>query len=308
MISNTMNNKVKWARYKSWSGCRISSGVKWELSDEQKQQHMYRAMFLTSQLETFGKFGPVNSYDGAGISAGLEHNIAVYPKYMKQGPLWKNLRELELYAPCDPLHKLWEALKSDNKYIDQSGVLRNYSSGAETTALEIRNMVAPPGGRVPKSGENWEKAKEWAVLFHDLYVNPATFEVQVNSAIRALVAGNGRNEAAAYKTTIGKEHPSAIRFQKDISVEHDLAWCVYHSFSVNAPGKARRVLSSSDPDNTKEWPGRLVRDLGTTRYGNWHDTVEGRSRYDRTRNAAMRSGMWPNELFVGSTAIMPKNL
>lgn len=304
----TNKKEVRWAKYKSWSGCRISSGIKWVLTTEQKEQHMYRAMFLTSMLETFGKFGPVNSYDGAGISAGLEHNIAVYPKYMKQGPLWKNLRELELYAPCDDLEKLWLALKDENTFVAQDGVLRDYNTGAEISAQRIRNIVAPPGGRVPKNGPSWERAKVWAELFHNLFSNPATFDVQIKSAIKSLVSGNGKNESAAYKATVGVEHPSVLGGFEDISEEHDLAWCVYHSFSVNAPGKARRVLSGTRPDNKKDWPKRLIRALGMSKYGRWHDTTDSRNRYDRTRISAKNSGLWSQSLFVGPAAIMPKNL
>lgn len=299
---------TKWVKYKIWSGCAISEGTKWILTNEQKEQHMYRAMYLTSQLETFGKFGPINSYDGAGISAGLEHNIAVFPKTMTQGPLWKSLRELELYAPCGDLRKLWGELKNNNKYIDQDGVLRNYSNGAIITAAEIRDMVAPPGGKVPKTGPNWDSAVKWALLFHKLFTNPITFTVQINSAIRSLVSGNGVAESDAYKITVGVDHPTALQRIGQISPEYDLAWCVYHSFSVNAPGMARKVLSNSHPDKTSSWPHRLIRALGTTNYGRWHDTTDRGNRYDRTRLAAMHSGLWPNELFVGPKAIMPENL
>ncbi len=54
------------------------------LTDEQKKRHIWRGLWLTAMAEGGGKFGAVQSYDGAGISAGLEHKIGVYPRSMKQ--------------------------------------------------------------------------------------------------------------------------------------------------------------------------------------------------------------------------------
>lgn len=300
--------EVTWKKFRSWSGAKIAGVKKFTLNDEQKKRHMWRGLWLTAQVEGGGKFGAVQSYDGAGISAGLEHKIAVYPRSMKQGSIWKLLREFELHAPCEALNKLWDALKDEKMFIAQDGTLRHYDTGRLITGAEIRNLVAPPGGKVPRRGANWEKAKKWCLLFHDLFVDEVTHKVQIDSAIESLVKGNGKRESAAYKVSVGLEHPTVIEYDKDISAEHDLAWCVYHSFSVNAPSMGRRRLAASRPDGTPEWPKRLIRTLGTTNYGRWHDTRDGGNRYDRTRVFAMRSGMWPDRLFTGPDAIMPKNL
>jgi len=278
------------------------------LTDEQKKRHIWRGLWLTAMAEGGGKFGAVQSYDGAGISAGLEHKIGVYPRSMKQGSIWRLLREFELHAPCQALDNLWSELKRDKKYIAQDGSLRHWETGRLITGAEIRDLVAPPGGRVPRKGPKWEKAEMWAVLFHDLFADEVTYQVQIDSAIESLVKGNQRVESAAYKETVGLEHPTAIEFGKNISAEHDLAWNVYHSFSVNAPSMGRIRLQASRPDASSEWPKRLIKTLGTTNYGRWHDTVDGGNRYDRTRVFAIRSNLWPAELFNGPTAIMPRNI
>jgi len=298
---------VTWKKYKTWSGVKIAGGKEFSLTAEQEKLHMWRALWLTAQVEGGGKFGAVQSYDRAGISAGLEHKIAIYPKPMKQGSIWKLLREIELHAPCKPLNDLWDALAQKKMFVAQDGSLRNFNTGRLIPAADIRDMLAPPGGKVPRSGPNWEEAKRWALLFFNLFSNERTHEVQVNSAIHSLVAGNGRNETAAYKVSVGIDHPTVARFGENISNEHDLAWCVYHCYSVNAPGKGRQRLRASRPDGTSAWPKRLIKTLGKTNYGRWHDTFDGGNRYDRTRKYAMRSGMWPEELFAGPNAIMPKN-
>lgn len=299
---------VTWRRWKTWSGCKIAGVKDFTLDGDKENLHMWRALWLTAQVEGGGKFGAVQSYDRAGISAGLEHKIAVYPKSMKQGSIWKLLREFELHAPCEALDELWDALKEKKMYIAQDGSLRHYETGRLISGAEIRNLVAPPNGKVPRRGPNWEEAKRWAILFHNLFADEATYETQINSAIHSLVSGNGRNETAAYKVSVGVEHPTVIRYGENISPEHDLAWAVYHSFSVNAPGKARQRLAASRPDGSAQWPKRLIRTIGTTNYGRWHDTQDGGNRYDRTRVYAIRSGFWPENLLKGPGAIMPKNL
>lgn len=300
---------VIWTKYKSWSGCKIPGIKEFELNTEQAKKHMWRAVWLTAKVEGGGKFGAINSYDGAGMSAGLEHRIAVYPKTMNQGSLWKLIRELELHAHCEALNKLFLALKDEKMFLAQDGSLRHVQTGRLISGSEIRNLVTPVNGQVPKSGENWNKAKEWALLFHELFSNEKTYETQVNSTIVSLLEGNQQKETEAYKLSLNVEHPTVLEYGENISAEHDLAWCVYHSFSVNAPGKGRERLQVSKPDKTKEWPKRLIRTLGTTNYGRWYDTFDGGNRYDRTRVYAMSSGMWPEELFEdGPLSIMPKNL
>lgn len=300
---------VTWRKYKSWSGCKIRGTKDYELKPDERDEHMKRALWLTAQVEGGGTFGAINSYDGAGMSAGLEHKIALYPRTMQQASLWPLLREMELHGHCEALEVLWEALWCEARwYVAQDGKLRHRDNGRIISGDEIRDMFTPPGGEVPRSGPNWEQAKEWAIMFHNLFAAEETHAVQINSAIDGLISGHERLEAAAYEKTVGSSDLKKLLVGIDIDHENDLAWCVYHSFSVNAPSYARSRLQACDPTSGKTFPKRIIRILGTSNYGRWHDTVDGSNRYDRTRIYAMRSGFWSNELFEGPDAIMPRNL
>ena len=204
--------EARWRKWKSWSGVSISGSKIFLLTEEQKKHHMWRALWLTAQVEGGGKFGAVQSYDRAGISAGLEHKIAILPKPMKQGSIWGLLREFELYAPCEPLDTLWDALKEKNMFLAQDGSLRYFDTGKKVSAAVIRDTVAPPNGKVPRQGPNFEEAKRWAILFHNLFVDERTHEVQINSAITSLVSGNRRREKEAYQITVGVDHPTLILY------------------------------------------------------------------------------------------------
>src|SRR5688572_11750639 len=75
---------------------------------DQVLSHLDRAYYLATALES-PRYGSVQSYDGAAMSAGPFHFVAVLPKTLTQGPLWALLRRLELaQAPIDPL---WQALR-----------------------------------------------------------------------------------------------------------------------------------------------------------------------------------------------------
>lgn len=302
-----MSKEVVWRKYRSWSGAKVVGGVKFVLTSEEASQHLYRALYLTSLVEGGARFGTVQSFDGVGMSAGLEHKIAIYPKTMKQGSLWKLLRDLEVHAPSPALQKLWLEFSDNGVYVSQDSLLRRKIDGSIVSARSIRDIFTPLGGKVPKTGRHWDTSKKWALLFHELFEHKSTHKTQISSAISYLLKGNKKVELGSYKKTTNVQHPSAAT-STNISIEHDLAWCVYHSFSVNAPTMARRRLQASNPNSSNSWPKRLIKTLGITDYGNWKDDSTGRSRYDRTRSLAIKSKLWPEYLFAGPSAIMPANI
>lgn len=301
---------VKWVKYKSFSGCviRDNSTI---YPNPNSIYTLDRAVYLTSLLETGGRFGLVQNYDGAAMSAGLEHNVSVLPKTMEQGGLFPALNFIRMAVPesaCPPLTSLLVAFKAAGWVLDAAGVLRDYKTGQEVSGQAIRNEFTPDNGTVPEAGPKWEQAKRWALLYNALFNHPATFHTQIESAKRGLLLGNKAGEIAAYKAICGVEYPGILMVNVNLTPEQDLAMCVYHSHSVNAPSIARSCLIESKPDNTPGWSKRLVRILGTKSYGNWKDTTDGSSRYDRTRTYAKNSGMWAPELFTGDNAIMPENV
>ena len=301
---------VKHRTWKTYSGCLINDNFTL-YPNPNTNNHLDRALYLTSLVEVGGKFGLVQSYDGAGMSAGLEQKIAIYPKSLAQGSLWQMLLELKVAvkeSDCPPLKNIIKALSDTGWFLDNAGILRHRKNGSEVTGSEIRNEFTPPDGKTPSSGSDWEKAKHWAILFNELFNHPATFDIQIMSAKKSLLLSNKASEYTAYKATTGVENPSILVVGENITVEQDLAMCVYHAHSVNGPVPAKDCLKASRPDNSTGWAKRLIRLLGTKKFGSWADTSDGRNRYDRTRIVAKTSGLWDESLFIGPDAIMPENL
>lgn len=300
----------KFVKYKSYSGFLIRDNCT-PYSKPETLNHMDRALYLTSLVEVGGKFGLVQSYDGAAMSAGIEHKIAVLPRTLDQGSLWEMLNDIRVGVPlssCPPLEKLLNAFKKVGWTLDSAGVLRDSQTGSKITGRAIRNEFTPIDGKVPEQGSFNDKARDWIILFHELFNHPATFHVQIESAKKFLLLSNKVIETEAYKAIRGVQNPSILVVNQNMTEEQDLAMCVYHSHSVNAPRPARDCLTLSKPTNLKDWPKRFLRILGTKSYGAWKDTVDGNNRYDRTRLLAMKSDLWSERLFVGPNAIMPKDL
>jgi len=286
--------------YKSWAGIKISGTREFSLLDD--QEHMLRAVWLTSSVEVGGKYGAVQGYDGCGMSAGLEHKIALYPKSMTQGSLWGLLANLPRYK-SKAVEALIGALENKGWYLDAGrGVLRYRNTGAPVAAADIREEFSPPGGVVPVSGPSFDKAVKWALLWHEAFSDPVTFREQIIQAKAGLLNSHKDLESKVYKKYCGLEDASAAELGKNISPELDLAMCVYHSFSVNAPSKARKVLEDAlKTSPEKDFCKKLISGLGKNDYANW------KQRYKRTREILIKSDGFSKSLF-GPDGIAPENL
>jgi hypothetical protein len=316
--------KVGWRSYKTksgtvYSGCKISGGAK--IPKPVPTSHMGRAYYLTAMLEA-PSYGSVQSYDRCGMSGGPMHNIAVYPGNLAQGSMFPLLRALELGAwGSKSVQVLWDAYKAVGWYVARDGKLKDILTGKRITGKAIRDEFSPVGGKVPKSGPRWLQARKWAVLHHNVFADPATFKAQQDFAIGYLLKGQKKHEDVFYtdqgmdpetlrvwteqdETDLSEfEIPTDI-YNNHLSLKEDLAMCMYHSHSVNAPGPARtalvRVLKRRKRGD--EFAKLLIWTLATYKYGNW------KVRYARTRKWAMASKLWPAFFFTGSNAIMPRSV
>lgn len=246
------------------------------------------------------------------------------------------------------LTHLWGALAEVGWYVARDGVLRSLKTGVTIKGSAIREKFTPnkgnPGGRGTRQ---WKQAERWASLFYNLLSAPWTFAAQEDHSIEYLIRGARTEELRAYryfmpqlespeKLTVDTGYVEAY-FDSDLVIPMpvDFAMCVYHSFSPNAPGMARVVLGrffkkydgwlrkgysfnlagvtnahrvqKLDP-NGEVFAQKLIKQLGTTQYGNWHDRPhQSGSRYDRCRKYARASGLWPAAYFVDG-GLMPEDL
>jgi len=282
--------------------------------------HIHRAFWLTCKVETGAKFGMVQAYDGCGMTAGLDQHIAVYPRELSrpddgnalddQGTLWKLLRRMEMVnlmdtgtSAFDPREALWYALAERGWYLAQDGILRWFEHGEAVKGRAIRETFTPHNGTV-QTVEQRKQSAGWALLFHDVFDHPALRRAQIEYGLEHLVKRSKRRRA-------GYPYPkdiTAVRASIDLGSKTDLALCMYHANSVNAPAIANKALHICLSSTTKSGFARdLIYTLGTSKYGRWDDDILG-GRYQRLRTAAKNSGLWPKELFVGKNAIMPKDL
>jgi hypothetical protein len=274
--------------------------------------HLSCAAWLTAEAEA-PSYGFVQSYDGAGISAGLLHNILVFPKDLSQGDLGLLVRRMLDRMPdqhydhaaiafaAEVKSKAW-TLSPDGKFRMPDGKL--------VPGAKLRDWAAPPDGRAPQSGANWEQASKVATLFHDLFTANAGRKVQEDFAIEWLARGNRTAELEVYRaSTKHLDLDSAISLPvKALPPEIHVAMCVYHSFSVNSPAVAAKCLANTvqaHAPSPTDFAKMLIRELGTHGRDVWHDLPgDGNDRYDRTRVA-----LWGRaDLFPGGRDLMPRDL
>lgn len=287
---------VAWRKFGEYSGCKIDGVAAVPKPDV--LLHMERAYYLTALIEA-PTYGAVQSYDGAAMSGGPLHNIAVYPKGMTQGSLFQLLRAIEVGASrSDALRQLWAAYAQLGWVVTQDGLLRNAKSGQPVDGTVIRNAFTPLDGKVPQSGPQWDTASRWALAHHQVFADPATYAAQKDFAIGWLLSTQRALESTFYQ---GADPKLVSVGDKGLSMAEDLAMSVYHCYSVNGPAPARDDLIAALKVSTRgpAFAKALIQHLAATAFGNWEN------RYTRTRNAAMNSGLWPKELFAGAGALFP---
>lgn len=292
-----MTPTIRFVRYKGKSGFVVRGGP--EIQPTRQDSHMGRSFYLTSRLEA-ANWGTVQSYDGAGMSAGPVHVIAYLPGSGHQGALWKMLRKIFDESSAPAVVMLRRKLDSLGWSIDNRGVVLD-SSGNAVPGSAIREQLSAADGRVPESGPVYDRARQWALLFHNAFADPSSYPAQYEGTVDWLL-GNFAAEADAYRKYVPGLTGSDADVKRWVRTANmsqvgpylDLAMSIYHAFSANAPGKARQVLEEVLARNLslRDFVKALPRALETCGYGDGKWELRGR----KTKSAVARSGLWPEEV------------
>lgn len=295
---------IKHVAYKQWAGFVVRGGPPFD-RPVKSDVHMHRAVWLASRVEG-AAWGTVQSYDGCGISGGLLHHIAVN-RDGTQGSLWRLVQRVFATAP-DASATIRRMLLDRGWHLAPDASLRTGADHVVRGPLIVEEF-AGPRGLCPPAGPIHDRARKWALAWHDMLAHPGTYAAQVESAISWMTGGQRDTERESYAAFLPQRQPPSdlARVRSDeLPAALDLAMCVYHAFSVNAPSLAAQCLRAQRLDVDAETFARsLVRSLGSQHYGRWHDTADGANRYDATRIVAKNSGLWAPELV---DAIAPRDL
>lgn len=308
-VRSEMEITARWIQFKSFSGFLTRGGPK-IMTPVDAEIHADRAVYLAARIEA-GAWGTVQSYDGCGMSGGLLHNISVSPKDLSQGTFFALLHDISIQAPTEFL-PVWDEFNKLGWILAQDGKLRFTQTGKLVPGKAIRLALSgSESGAVPRRGQASVSAEKWALRFATLLSSPGTFAAQSNYAAKWLAEGNSADEISIYNAFLPKPKKidSIIRLPiLDLPPEVELAMCVYHAFSVNAPGTARGCLAPmlkvKDP---MTFSRGLIRALGKKNYGNWMDAPgDGSNRYDKTRKVVWEcSDIWDKNL---ARELMPRDL
>lgn len=305
---------VRRREFRRWAGCLIYGKNKLQIPTE--TNHLDRAGILTSLVESGGRLGTVMSYDGTGITAGLIQCIGVLPAAVEafgsskpastQGPLWQLVEKVtEVYPSLTS--RLIEEFNDSLGWDIKNGVVIDTSSGTPVHGRDLRHELTPPHGVVPKFGENWDSAKGWALIFHEIFSDPRTSNIQILEARKHFSGLKTRAWGPLHGHTLN----SLLYRKLDKPLYRgdplDLAMGIFYSYSVNSPSKALQIFweAFKETINTRKiYHSEMSRILATnlvegfrkSTYGNWP------KRHKRTRAAAKK--IWPTELFSEPYPVM----
>jgi len=319
---------VQWRQFGDYSGPMVVGATAIPVPTSKLSAE--RFYWLTTKVETNGTFGTVVMFDGTGLTAGPDQFIIVYPKELAnedfnaeddQGPLGALLARVLAVATTPAAAAIQAGFRARGWVLSPSGVLRyaadqtvtvagkqlQVKAGATVHGALIRNELTPAGGRVPPNGPQWDQAARWATLFSQLFSDPATFTTQRLYGLEHMEkAFQSRrlnlNGISTVEQVIGADVTTAT-----LTPALELAFAVWYSNSVNAPAIAVTCLQNAwkvASGSRELLPRVLLQMLGTSNFGRWNANIPG-GRWQRTRDAAIRSGLWPWALFDGPNAIMP---
>jgi len=314
---------VRRRSYGSYAGPSIIGSEEFDGSGA--QEHWDRVLWLTSMVESGGRFGSITMYDGTAVTAGLHQAVAVYPRALRyedwnatddQGSFWQLLRRLEMIPDFPTLQDLWTALAAKNWYLATDSTLRyladatvkvknrskKVKAGDIVYGAEIREEFTPNAGKVPARGKAWEQSKAWALLFHAVFADPKSFKAQVSFGrehFEKVCRHRTLTVSGERKTVEDWVYGGQLEGFRAATDQLDLALAVWWSHSVNAPAEAykimKRALRSTTPDADPDKFSRLLlRYLAASKHGRWHFT-EKSGRWQRTRSTAKK--VWDSHLF-----------
>jgi len=293
--------KIRHLKFRKFAGPSIRGTAKQNLAS-MDWPHFDRALWLTSEVESGGRYGAVTMYDGTGVTAGLHQAIAVYPRNLKeQGLFFKLLHRIDAYVPTT-YFSLGSLMRGQQWSIAGDGKLRHAGSGATVSPKTFRNIVTPQNGVVPARGASWEQSKRWALAFHEIFADPDSFRAQGEFGREHFVKRCKRlKHPKLDRHTIEDLVYDGECLKANVFSDYpwtDLAMATFWSHSVNGPSPAltrlARALKACPDVKDPRFAKVLLRQLANATYGRWVDDLKS-GRWARTRREAMK--VWPLWLF-----------
>ena len=281
---------TKKPRYVTYHGNAgyVALGSDLIMDDQEYPRSTYPFMLYAARLAgaVEGRYwGSVQGYDGAGISGGLLHHVAWYPRGTNLGSFWSLMNEVANQG-CPHFAEALYRLGVDFDPLGRPKDWRTHTIFKDKRLLAKQIFGADNPKVIPKTNDN---EALFLAARKDLS-DPRSFSVQEDYAIRWLLKGRKALETQAVETMVRDlpKHFDPAWLTRDVVGDNvALALIVYHSFSVNSPTKAARILDSvktmSNPANM------LIRRLRA-------DSPRWEKRYQRTRREILASCQDPKDL------------
>lgn len=173
-------SEAKWAKYGSWSGISIKGENRYSCPNPASFQDMVVAAIA---IPEGAAYDVVVSYDGTALTWGLAQWTFTSGRLQT---LFGNVC-ITLGLAHPDVSGVFASLKSCGLGFSlRLRQLVDANAKTITDKDQLRKLLTPPDGKVPKSGPAWEKAKAVAVAFHKLGQSTQVSKIQMNFLLAEL--------------------------------------------------------------------------------------------------------------------------
>lgn len=219
----------RWAKYGSWSGVSIKGENRYVCPNPASFQDIVVAAIA---IPEGAAYNVVNSYDGTALTWGLAQWTFTSGRLQT---LFSNVCTALGLAHPD-VSGVFASLKACGlNFSLPLKQLVDTNAKTITDKDQLRKLLTPPDGKVPKSGPEWEKAKAVAVAFHKLGQSANVAKIQMNF----LLAEMQRYESSA-RPHLDTKTPAFYlgKVSDDDSIERAACRAIYWSCFQNNPQAA----------------------------------------------------------------------
>jgi hypothetical protein len=168
-----MGSIVKWAKFGNWSGPYIKGTVPYILPTNPTGFDVIVAAVAKPEG---GDYDTFVAYDGTAVTYGLLQWTFTSGRLHKL--LIATVKAMGVKAFAD-LFSI-QLSKLTGLSVDPGTGSLLLRGVLVTDFFSLRDVCTPPGGKCPKTGPNWEKAKAIALLFSKLGENPIAQKAQID--------------------------------------------------------------------------------------------------------------------------------
>lgn len=195
------DHPAKWSSFQGWSGVSIRGDNAFSCPVPAEEWDVVASAITRPEG---GAYDTVVSYDGTALTWGFAQ--WTFTSLRLQKLLGIVIGKIGLASPV--FDRVRSTLQGAGLTLAASGALLGQDGKPVVSKDRLRDMLTPPGGKVPRTGKQWDLAAGIAVAFHELGKIPAVVTAQ-----RIFLAQELRQESIAKRPPLNGKSISQFLYE-----------------------------------------------------------------------------------------------